>query len=83
MGCDNSYTQKIYEPLDEGALHIISLEEQDEEGYNTFYRATILAKAQYVKEKKMTQEELMKLDSIYVSWQELINLLRQDFRYKK
>jgi len=49
LGNDNSYIQKIYEPLDEGGLNMISLEEQEKEGFYTFYNATELAFTEYEK----------------------------------
>jgi hypothetical protein len=78
---NNYYAQKIYEPLDEGGLDIVSLEEQGEEGFNAFYMATLLAMEKYKQEKKLSEEDLIKGDLVYVSWGQLLELLRQDIRY--
>jgi hypothetical protein len=81
LGNNNCYTQKIYEPLDEGGLDIISLEEQEEEGFNAFYNATVLAMEQYKFDTKMSSEYLLKEDLIYKSWKELLDLIIKDNRY--
>jgi hypothetical protein len=81
LGGNKCYIQKIYESLDEGGLDIISLEEQDEEGFNAFYNATISAMEQYKHHKNMSSEDLLKEDLIYKSWKELLDFLRKDNRY--
>jgi hypothetical protein len=81
LGINNYYVQKIYEPLDEGGLDIISLEEQDKEEFNTFYNATVLAMEKYKCCKNISAEDLIEQDLIYKSWKELLDLLRKDKRY--
>ena len=81
FGSNNFYIQKIYEPLDEGGLNIISLEEQNKEGFNIFYNATLLAMRQYKQCENMPEENLLREDLAYGSWKELLELLREDNRY--
>ena len=78
---DNCCPQKIYEPLDEGGLNIISLEEQDKEGFHTFYNATKLAFFEYKKGINQFKKEDSRYESTYQSWDELLKMLRQDNRF--
>ena len=75
------YLQKIYEPLDEGCQDIISLEEQNTEGFNAFYNATESAMKQYKEGKNMSEEDLLKEDIIYDSWKGVLEFLRKDDRF--
>jgi hypothetical protein len=76
---NQSNMTKIYEPLDEGALQIISLEEQDKKGFNIFYYAACEAFEEYEKEQFNSERYSL----IVKSWNELINLLKQDDRFNK
>jgi hypothetical protein len=74
---DRELMNKIYEPLDEGYLDIISVEEQDEKGFNDFYVASSNALGEYKKEKSGSNHYLLTIKS----WDELLDMLRQDSRF--
>lgn len=78
---DNSCLQKIYEPLDEGGLNMISLEEQDKSGFHTFYKATKLAFFEYEEGLDQFKKEDSRYESTYQSWDELLKMLKQDNRF--
>lgn len=71
----NVYTKKIYEPLDEGGLNIISLEEQETAGFMYFYHASLCALDRFKRECHHESELTAS------SWKELLNMLENDIRF--
>ena len=74
--------EAIYRPLDEGALDIISLDEQGEEGVDEFYKASRAAFEECRKLGKCGKLDDRFFDSVMRSWAELLGLIESDPRFR-
>ena len=67
--------EEIYSPVDDGGMSFISLKEQNDDGFNAFFRA-----ASIVYESELREQPLSARRS---SWDELMMALRSDPRAEK
>jgi len=72
---DKTYWSQIFEPMDEGGMSFISLEQQDISGFSVFCSAVTLAKE---------KSEAASAEGHYLAlWNRLTTLLQQDSRYRE
>lgn len=80
---EEKYIEEIYDIYDNGGQDIISLEEQNSEGFNIFFKATNTSYQTY---KQKFEHGSLKSEFAKITldcWQEFIDILRNDKRYYK
>jgi hypothetical protein len=80
---DNKYIEEIYYPKDKGGMDMISLAEQDTEGFNAYYKGTRNAYEECMRESKCGELGSQYFDMVMEAWKELINLLECDDRFRR
>jgi hypothetical protein len=79
---DQRLVKEIYLPLDEGGLDMVSLDEQGVEGFNAYYRGIRSAYEECKSKKSCGALGSQYFDMVMKSFDELINLLEEDERFR-
>ena len=81
---EEKFRAEIYDIYDNWSQKAIELEEQTSEGFNAFFRATCLALQQYENDTKLDSPLRSQFtEGTIQSWQELIDMLKNDKRYQE
>lgn len=78
---DKKHIQEIYSPIDEGGMDMISLAEQDTQGFNAYYNGIHEAYNDCIRSKKCGDLGDQYFYMVMDSWKELIELLEKDERF--
>lgn len=80
---EKKLVRDIYSPVDEGGMDMVSLDEENEDGFNTFYRGVKKAYDNCIISGKCGSLDPQYFTGVMSAWRELLELLEKDERFVK